>query len=547
VLGAISNSLKFKVALYLAVGLTVILAPFTVFMVKQQRQDLLNTAVAHVMQLSDAIIRSTHFMMLQNQPYSVHRIIEDVARDQNIDRIRIFSKKGTVIDSTYAAEVGAVLDRRAEGCISCHQTELPRARAGDGDRVRIFTDPDGRRMVGTMQAIRNETSCQSAGCHVDASQQSILGVVDIIYSLEEIDRKIRTSAMEMIELALVFVLLAAAGVSVLVHRLVYTPLRDLEAGAERLASGNLEQPIPVRSADEFGQVADSFNAMTTALRESQSQLREAARTLEQKVEERTLQLRAAEAEATQHEKLAAVGLLASGVAHEINNPLTGVLTFSHLVRQKMPDGSADAEDMDLVIRETKRCASIVRRLLDFARQKTPEMKFTDLNAVIEDVVRFIERSARLNDTVITVDLDRGLPPVWVDENQVKQVIMNILVNAQHATEAGGSIAIRSRRCPAPISPEPGAKPVPMIEISIVDTGSGISERDLQRIFDPFFTSKEVGKGTGLGLSVSHGIVKAHGGTIRVESSVGKGSTFRVYLPIAPAREAQPTTPTGSSE
>ena len=203
--------------------------------------------------------------------------------------------------------------------------------------------------------------------------------------------------------------------------------------------------------------------------------------------------------------------------------------------------------MDLVIRETKRCASIVRRLLDFARQKTPEMKFTDLNAVIEDVVRFIERSARLNDTVITVDLDRGLPPVWVDENQVKQVIMNILVNAQHATEAGGSIAIRSRRCPTPISPEPGAEPVPMIEISIVDTGSGIPERDLQRIFDPFFTSKEVGKGTGLGLSVSHGIVKAHGGTIRVESSVGKGSTFRVYLPIAPAREAQPTTPTGSSE
>jgi two-component system NtrC family sensor kinase len=546
-LGAMSRSVKLKVALYLAVGLTVMLALFTVFMVQQRQQDLLDTAVAHVMQLSDAIVRSTHFMMLQNQPYSVHRIIEDVARDQNIDRIRIYSKRGAVIDSTDAAEVGLVLDRKAEGCISCHRAELARASAGDGDRVRIFSTADGRRMVGTMQAIRNEAACQSAGCHVDTSQQPILGVVDIIYSLGAIDRKIRSSAMEMIELSILFVLLAAACVAVLVHRLVYAPLRDLEAGAERLASGNLEQPIPVRSADEFGQVADSFNAMTAALRESQSELREAARTLEQKVEERTLQLRAAEAEATQHEKLAAVGLLASGVAHEINNPLTGVLTFSHLVRQKMPDGSADAEDMDLVIRETKRCASIVRRLLDFARQKTPEMKFTDLNAVVEDVVRFVERSARLKDTVITVDLDRDLPPVWVDENQVKQVVMNILVNAQHATEAGGSIAIRSRRCPTPISPEPGAEPVPMIEISIIDTGSGIPERDLQRIFDPFFTSKEVGKGTGLGLSVSHGIVKAHGGTIKVESSVGKGSTFRVYLPIAPTREAQPTTPTGSSE
>jgi two-component system NtrC family sensor kinase len=546
-LRAISKSLKFKVALYLAVGLTVMLAPTTAFMVKQQRQDLLNTAVAHVMQLSDAVIRSTHFMMLQNQPYSVHRIIEDVARDRNIDRIRIFSKKGTVIDSTYAAEVGLVLDRRAEGCISCHQTELARVSVGDRDRVRIFSAADGRRMVGTMQAIRNEASCQSAGCHVDASQQSVLGVVDIIYSLDEIDAKIRSSAMGMIELSLVFVLLAAACVSELVHRLVYAPLRDLEAGAKRLASGNLEQPIPVRSGDEFGQVAGSFNAMTTALWESQSKLREAARTLEQKVEERTRQLREAEAEATQHEKLAAVGLLASGVAHEINNPLTGVLTFSHLVRQKMADGSADAEDMDLVIRETKRCASIVRRLLDFARQKTPEMKFTNLNTVIEDAKRFIERSAHLHDTVITIELDPDLPQVWADEDQVKQVVMNMLVNAQHATEGGGSISIRSRRHPVPMSPEPGAEPVEMVEISILDTGCGIPQRDLQRIFDPFFTSKEVGKGTGLGLSVSHGIVEAHGGTIKVESTVGKGSAFRVYLPIAVAREAQTTTATGSSE
>lgn len=541
------KTLKFKIALYLAVSLTAVLTLYTVFMVRQQRQDLLDTAVAHVMQLSDAIIRSTYFMMLQNQPYYVHRIIEDVAHDKNIDRVRIFSKKGTVIDSTYAPEIGLLLDSKAEGCISCHQTDRPRQRVGDSDRARIFLTAGGKRMIGIMQVIRNEPSCQNVGCHVGVSQQSVLGVVDIVYSLDEIDQKIRSSVMRIAELSLAFVLLAAACVSVFVHRFVYTPLRDLETGAKRLASGNLDQAIPVRSTDEFGQVAGSFNAMTTALRESQSQLRESARTLEQKVEERTLQLRAAEAEATQREKLAAVGLLASGVAHEINNPLTGVLTFSHLIREKMPDGSADAEDMDLVIRETQRCASIVRRLLDFARQRKPEKKFTDLNAVIQDVTWFIERSAHLHDTAMTIDLDPDLPPVWVDEDQVKQVIMNMLVNAQHATEGGGSIVIRSRRCPESVSPEPGAKPVEMVEISIIDTGCGIPERDLQRIFDPFFTSKGVGKGTGLGLSVSHGIVKAHGGTIKVESTVDKGSAFRVYLPIAKPREAQPTTSASSSE
>ena len=538
------KTLKIKIALYLAVGLAAVLALYTVLMIRQQRQDLLDTAVAQVMQLSDAIIRSTNFMMLQNQPYYVHRIIADVARDKDIDRVRIFSKNGTVIDSTYAPEVGLVVDRKAEGCISCHQTEPPRERFGDRDRARIFSTADGRRMVGVMQVIHNEPSCERAGCHVHVSQQPVLGVVDIVYSLETIDRKIRSSAMRIAEFSLAFVLLAATWVGVLVHRLVYVPLRDLETGARRLASGNLDETIPVRSADEFGKVAGSFNTMTTALRESQLQLREAASTLEQKVRERTLQLRAAEAEAAQREKLAAVGLLASGVAHEINNPLTGVLTFSHLLRQKMPDGSAEAEDMDLVIRETKRCASIIRRLLDFARRKTPEMKFTNLNAMIQDVVRFIDRAAHLQDTAIEIDLDPGLPCVWVDEDQMKQVVMNMLVNAQHATERGGSIAIRSRLCPAAAGPEPGAESVEMVEISIIDTGCGIPEQDLQRIFDPFFTSKGVGKGTGLGLSVSHGIVEAHGGTIKVESTVGKGSAFRVYLPIAASPQAQPTATAG---
>ena len=540
------KTLKFKIALYLAVGLTALLALYMVLMIRQQRQDLLDTAVTHVMQLSDAIIRSTNFMMLQNQPYSVHRIIADVARDKDIDRVRIFRKNGAVIDSTYAPEIGLVVDRTAEGCITCHQTDPPRERFGDSERARIFSTSDGRRMVGVMQVIHNDPSCEAAGCHAHVSQQPVLGVVDIVYSLEAIDQKIRSSAMRIAEFSLAFVLLAAACVSVLVHRLVYVPLRDLENGARRLASGDLDRSIPVRSTDEFGQVAGSFNIMTTALRETQTQLREAASTLEQKVRERTQQLRAAEAEAAQREKLAAVGLLAAGVAHEINNPLTGVLTFSHLVRQKMPDGSAEAEDMDIVIGETKRCASIIRRLLDFARRKSPEMKFTNLNAMIQDVVRFIDRAAHLQDTAIEIDLDPGLPCVWVDEDQMKQVVMNMLVNAQHATDRGGTIAVRSRLCPAPAGPDPGAAPVEMVEISIVDTGCGIPEQDLQRIFDPFFTSKGVGKGTGLGLSVSHGIVASHGGTIKVESTVGKGSAFRVYLPIMAPREVQPDAAKGGN-
>lgn len=536
------RSLKFRIALYLAAGLAVVVALYTAFMVRQQRQDLLDVAIAYVMQLSDTIIRSTHFMMLENQPYYVHRLLQDVGRDRNIDRVRIFSKKGVVIDSTLASEIGFQLDRKAQGCVSCHLTEEARERVSDADRARIFARED-RRFVGVMQAIRNEPSCEGAGCHAPVAQQPILGVVDIVYSLEEFDRKVRASMIRIGELSLAFVALAAACVSLLVNRFVHRPLSDLESGAKRLAAGNLDEAIPVRSADEFGQVAGSFNAMTAALRESQEQLREAARTLEHKVEKRTAELRSAQAEAAQHEKLAAVGLLASGVAHEINNPLTGVLTFSHLLRERMPPGSQEAEDMDLVIGETKRCASIVRRLLDFARQKKPERKFTNLNAAIEEVARFIERPAHLHDTAVNFDLAPDLPCLWVDADQLKQVLMNLLVNAQHATEGGGSITIRSRLCPEPMAPEPGGEPVEMVEIAVVDTGCGIPAKDLKRIFEPFFTSKGVGKGTGLGLSVSHGIVKAHGGAIKVESVPGEGSTFRVFLPATapPGESAEPGT------
>ena len=216
-----------------------------------------------------------------------------------------------------------------------------------------------------------------------------------------------------------------------------------------------------------------------------------------------------------------------------------MLTCTTWLRKKMPDGSADAEDLDLVIRETKRCATIIRRLLDFARENTPEKNFTDLNQVIEDTARIVERPASYRDIDIAMDLDPGLPQVWVDADLIKQVIMNMLVNAQHAIEHEGSITVRTRLFPQPRSPEPGMEPVTTVEISVIDTGCGIPEKNLKRIFDPFFTSKEVGKGTGLGLSVSHGIVRAHGGAIEVESIVGSGSTFRIYLPVEPpAGDAQ---------
>ena len=528
-----SKTLKFKVVFYLAVALTLAMLAFIALVLRHQREELLNNAVDHVARISDVIKKSTHFAMLANQPAYVDRIITDVGGHGNIEKVRILSKDGTIIHSTFKAELGSKVDRKAEACVLCHRSDAPLEPIPQTQRTRLFSTPEGRPMLGAMDVIRNEPSCYSANCHVHSKAQSVLGVLDIVYSLDDIDRKMRRNAVNMAILSLGFIIIAALSVGFFVHRLVYVPLRDLETGARRLSSGDLEQAIPVRSPDEFGQLAESFNSMTAALRNSQAELREWGRVLEQKVEKRTQELRIAEAETARSEKLASVGLLAAGIAHELNNPLTGVLTFTTLLRKKMPEGSPDAEDLDLVIRETKRCATIIRRLLDFAREKTPEKKFADLNQVIEDTARIIERPASFRDIEIAMDLDPELPQVWVDADLIKQVIMNMLVNAQHAIEHEGSITVRSRRLAQPKSPEAGAAPVKMVELAIIDTGCGIPEKNLKRIFDPFFTSKEVGKGTGLGLSVSHGIVRAHGGVIEVESAVGQGSTFRIFLPVEP--------------
>jgi two-component system NtrC family sensor kinase len=525
------KSLKFRVSLYLAIALSPAIVLFPFLIVDHQQKHLQGEIAGHVTQISEIIVRSTRYAMLLNKRDIAEKIIQDIGRQKGIERVRVISKDGTIIHSNRSAETGFSIDQQAEPCVQCHQTSKPLAHVPNDKRWRIYKTAEGRRVLGAMEPIRNEPSCSNASCHEHPASQSVLGVVDIAYSLDDIDESLSTHTKYLAGISTLLVLLVASSVGWLLQRLIYVPLKDLEAGADRLQKGDLEHQIPVRSEDEFGRVASSFNQMTSALKQSTAELHELVQTLETKVAERTEELRVAEAEVAQGEKLASVGLLASGVAHELNNPLTGVLTFTSLLRKKLPDGSADAEDLDLVIRETKRCASIIRRLLDFAREKVPVKGFFDLNQVIEDTVRFIHRPASLQNIEINMQLDPALPQVWGDADLIKQVVLNVLVNAEQAIDGDGRITVSSRWFAKP-HPKPGVEPTPMVEISVADTGCGIPEANLQRIFDPFFTSKEVGKGTGLGLSVSYGIVKAHGGRIKVESTVGIGTTFHIQLPIS---------------
>jgi two-component system NtrC family sensor kinase len=235
---------------------------------------------------------------------------------------------------------------------------------------------------------------------------------------------------------------------------------------------------------------------------------------------------ASELRIIQSEKQASVGRLAAGVAHEINNPLTGVLTYTHMLLRRKDIATDMRADLQIIAEATERVRKIVKGLLDFSRQTKLDPEATDVNRLVGAAISLVENQALVKGVAIDFHPGENLPEVTLDRSQVQSVIINIIINALDATEPGGHIRIFTA---ASLSGDGAAQEG--IEITFADSGCGVTPENLNKLFDPFFTTKGVGQGTGLGLSVSLGIVQRHGGHIRVQSEVGKGSRFFVWLPV----------------
>ena len=310
-------------------------------------------------------------------------------------------------------------------------------------------------------------------------------------------------------------------------RSLIRPLEDMVAASREIAAGDLNQRVQVTDQSELGLLSRSFNTMLDRIGEMKTQLEQWAKTLEQRVRERSEQLAETQTAMARQQRLASLGQLAAGVAHEINNPLTGVLTFAHLLRQKESMDDQDRQDLDLIINETTRVSEIVARLLDFARERPSVKGPLNVNDLIRQTVQLIRSQKRLARIAIEEALTEDLPRVKGDKNQLEQVLLNLLLNACEAMPDGGVLTVST-------SARAGT-----VLVKVTDTGQGIKKEHLDRVFEPFFSTKPVGKGTGLGLSVSYGIVQQHGGSLEVDSVESKGTTFTVVLPSG--RQEQPKT------
>ncbi len=299
------------------------------------------------------------------------------------------------------------------------------------------------------------------------------------------------------------------------------PVGEMVAATRNIAAGRLDVEIDSGARrDEIELLAESFNTMLKSLRAMRADLEEWGRTLEQKVRERTDELVAMQVRVAQSERLASLGMLAAGVAHEINNPLGGILALTSLTLEDLPKDDPNRENLQEVVTQSQRCRDIVKGLLEFSRQSRMGADLVELNKVLDETLSLISRQAGFFNITIVKEYDPDLPPVMANRGEMQQVFMNIIVNSAQAIDGHGTITIVTRSAGD------------SVVVAISDTGRGIPPDAIGRIFDPFFSTKPSGQGTGLGLSITYGIVTSHRGTIGVESEVGRGTTFTVRLPAA---------------
>jgi two-component system NtrC family sensor kinase len=524
---------RLSVRLTLAVSAATLasIGPFVVLGLRAQECHVEAVAVRVAALLSDSIKSSTHDNMLADRRQDAYATMEAIGRGEGIEKVRIFNKEGRVMFSTHAAEIGAAVDKRAESCYACHAAGRALERLSLPSRSRIYHEADGHRILAMVTPIYNDPSCSQAACHAHPAAQRVLGVVDVGISLRDVDAQSALLRRSTLAGAGLGMLVVAAGVSFFASRLLVRPVGDVVLGTERIAAGELDHRIPVRDDGEVGALARSFNGMTDSLAAARAEIRGLLEELERKVEQRTAALREAQAQLVQAAKMASLGRMAASIAHEINNPLAGILTFSRLMIRDLDEDRSDAgareamlKNLRLVERETQRCTSIVRNLLDFARQRPLTLSDVDLNAVIDEALSLVGNQIALKGVVLEKRLGE-IPTVKADLGQLRQACVNVILNGCDAMKPGGVLTVTTEPCP-------DAKGV---VARFDDTGSGIPPEIRAHIFDPFFSTKE--KGTGLGLSVVYGIVERHGGRLEVDSTPGKGTSLRLLLPLEGALPA----------
>jgi len=536
------HTLTFRVLIASCLLLLTLFGLYTWLAINNQADQMATLTLDNASRISDIIKSSTRYSMLLDRSEDVHQIITTIGGEPGVEGVRVYNKRGEIIFSTNKNEESTVVDMKAEACHACHAYEKPLESLPTVNRGRIYTVGD-HRVVGHINPIRNEPACANAECHAHPPERTVLGVLDVRMSLAKVDADIARSRGQLIRNGAAVALIVMAASGLFLYFSVHRPVSRLTEGTHQLANGRLDYRILAPTRDELGELSRAFNSMAVSLQEAEREKQSWSETLERRISEKSSELQQIHDQMLQVEKMASLGKLSATVAHELNNPLEGILTYAKLIRRRLqkPDAGASAvpqtlDDLDLIIREIQRCGNIVKHLLLFSKKQISDFGTHSIADILGKAIQLMQHHFRISNVELRQTPGADELTLLCDDNQIQQALVALFVNAVEAMPRGGILTVGAER--------DGAG---NLLLRVADNGVGIAREDQKRIFEPFFSTKKEIKGVGLGLSVVYGIIERHGGTITVSSETGQGTEFVMTFPPAGADHRRLDTPSTGGE
>ena len=531
----IRSSIYSRVVFIIMVASVLLFVSFSIIF-RSVNEEYLNTVIRQNGNNIGSIVEgSLYHSMLENDKSTLQNTLDVINTMPGIDEVNMYDNEDNLVYTSIPSDTS--LHHSNPNCLSCHD-DLKQIFPGKGKHYKIInarsdckmnhTDNSSRHLLIKLP-ILNEKSCYESSCHAHTAKEEILGSLIIKIPLADLDSAVQKSSTEFFLLAIFTTFCLVGFLIFFTRRRIKKPLNELVRASTSVANGDTSTRLEIKpdQLDDMNAVSRAFNNMLDNLQAATSELENWSQQLEYKVQKKSEELSAAQNELIHIERLASLGKLSSSVAHEINNPLSGILIYAKLIHKQLsnPEVSESKREtmlkhLKLIENEAKRCGDIVKGLLDFSKKDQEDFEPKHLHEILRETYELMTHPIKIANIHFYLDLTATSDLIYCSPNQIKQACVAMLVNSTEAVHENGEIIIRSINTSEDT-----------VRFEIVDNGIGISADDIPHIFEPFFSTKQNASGIGLGLSIVHGIIQNHNGKIQVRSEPGHGTTFTISLPL----------------